>query len=320
MHSRPENELFATTQTETDSTLWYNQSYWERVQKCLLSENTDFKQLSFKNFESLGFYDLVYVITDESSRPLLFDINGVESIFCFTETSIPLRLNDPLRLKLGMDGQVNILTEKRRLKHFMLGDLCQEFANSKTPMPIFINPMEMIKADKIHFFAEEILFAPIWDELTKKHMMTDPSEALALLAINPEDQARFGIEVIFHMVTSQIAPEAGEERELFLKRKIRELSFLTPRVPIKQGSGSIYCVLLNLENPMEELAFIRQYNTFDPYSDVIFVMSNLELLTGNLSPITYNGEHIDTIFAPIINWQKKNNPYRRFAHRPAGLH
>ncbi len=55
---------------------------------------------------------------------------------------------------------------------------------------------------------------------------------------------------------------------------------------------------------MEESAFIRSYKTFDTYADVIFVNSNLELLTGDLTPIPYDGNQIDTIFAPIIYWQK----------------
>ena len=62
--------------------------------------------------------------------------------------------------------------------------------------------------------------------------------------------------------------------------------------------------LLNLENDLEERAFIRDYSMFDDYSDSIFVTSKLKMLSGNLEEIHYDGNSIDTIFGPIINWQR----------------
>ena len=79
---------------------------------------------------------------------------------------------------------------------------------------------------------------------------------------------------------------------------------MAPRVPIKKGSGSFLAVLLNLENDLEERAFIRDYSMFDDYSDSIFVTSKLKMLSGNLEEIHYDGNSIDTIFGPIINWQR----------------
>lgn len=152
--------------------------------------------------------------------------------------------------------------------------------------------------------AKNVLFAPLFDQITRKYMMTAPDQALALLAINPNDQERFGIEIVFHALTNSDLPDDKETREEVLKEKIDQLSFFAPRIPIKKGSASIYCVLLNLENPMEEMAFVRSYRTFDKYTDIIFVTSNLEIMTGDLDRIPYNGERIDTIFTPIIHWQQ----------------
>jgi hypothetical protein len=164
------------------------------------------------------------------------------------------------------------------------------------------------------FKFEEVLWSALRAPLTGKLMTSPPEEALALLAIDQKDQERFGINFVFHMISNLSAPEAGEEREIYLKEKIRELAHFIPRVPIGFGSASIYCILLNLDNAMEETAFIRDYQTFDPYSDVLFVTSSLELLTGKLRPIKIQGEQIDTIFGPIIEWQRHHNPLRSQWH------
>ena len=79
---------------------------------------------------------------------------------------------------------------------------------------------------------------------------------------------------------------------------------MAPRVPIRRGSGSFLGILLNLENDLEERAFIRDYPMFDEYSDSIFVTSQLKILSGTLEEIHYNGDQIDTIFGPLIRWQK----------------
>ena len=99
---------------------------------------------------------------------------------------------------------------------------------------------------------------------------------------------------------------------LILKDKIEELAFKAPRIPLKRGSGSFLSVLLNFENDIEERAFIRDYSTFDSYSDIVFVTSTLKMWTGKLEEIHFNGEKIDTIFAPLIKWQQgkmKHIPY-----------
>ena len=135
--------------------------------------------------------------------------------------------------------------------------------------------------------------------------MTDPADAKALLAIDSRDQKRFGIEFVFYMITNSSMPAEGEERSSEIRKKIEQLAFLAPRIPMKKGSGTFLMVVLNLENEIEEQAFIREYKMFDSYCNVLFVTSSLRLLTGQLDEIHYNGDSIDTIFYPMITWQKK---------------
>lgn len=253
---------------------------WADLKKSLLPQKHE-------TVTKLGHYDLVQVVTNNNGEPITHQAQDdeVPTYMVFT------------RAEFCQDF------EQTKLTTFMLGDLVRDLTNKKEPAPIMVNP---IKKNE-NFLCEEVLFAPIFDPLTKKLMITDPKEALALLAINPKDQERFGIEIIFHMVMGQELPEDRETRELILKDKIDQLNFMVSRVPIKRGSGSIYCVLLNLDNVMEEMAFIRNYQTFDSYADVIFVTSDLKLLTGNMESINYDGEKIDTIFGPIIEWQKKKH-------------
>lgn len=239
------------------------------------------KRISLESTIKLGTYELVEVLVDQTHKPVpLQEVCGVREYALFTEIGRKLPLKE---------GQ-SYLT-------FMLGDLVRIIADDKRAQVILVNPNEDLTAD-------EVLFAPCFDPLTQKYMMTDPEDGVALLAIRPEDQARYGIEMIFHVLNHKTLAEEREQRESLLQQKIRELSFFVPRVPIKKGSGSFYCVLLNLENSMEETAFIRQYKTFDDYSDVIFVTSELKILTGSLDSITYDGEQIDTIFTPVIGWQQ----------------
>ncbi len=239
------------------------------------------KRISNQSSPKLGTYELVEVLVDHQLKPVaLSEKAGVREYALFTE----------LDRKLPLGNGQSYLT-------FMLGDLVRTIADDKKPQVILVNPKGDLTAD-------EVLFAPCFDPLTQKYMMTDPEDGVALLAIRPEDQSRYGIEMIFHVLNHKTLIEEREQREALLQRKIRELSFFVPRVPIKKGSGSFYCVLLNLENSMEETAFIRQYKTFDDYSDVIFVTSELKILTGELDSITYDGDQIDTIFTPVIGWQQ----------------
>ena len=236
-----------------------------------------------------GHYDLVSCPVNEQGAPLVWsDSNGHSFIAAFTKDELIFRIY-PTR-------------------QFMLGDLITRFQDAKQPTVIFLNPIKISPHEGHEYITEEIIFCPIMDPISKK-LMTTTDDALALLAISHEDMARFGIEIVFHLITNHSAPEKkslqdDSLREAYLKAKIQELSFMAPRIPVKRGSGSVLCVMLILDNILEEMAFIRHYKTLDPYTDVIFVTSSLELLDGDMNVIPYDGTQIDTIFSPIIDWQR----------------
>ena len=255
-----------------------------------------------------GHYDLVLCPINEQGAPLvLTDSAGHSFIAAFTKDELIFRIMRTHTLselakadcKVGLHGQI--------ARQFMLVDLVTRFQDSKQPTVIFLNPIKIAQHEGHEYIAEEIIFCPILDPLTKK-LMTTTDEALALLAISHEDMARFGIQIVFHLITNHSAPEDKISREAYLKAKIQELSFMAPRIPMKRGSGSVLCVILNLDNIMEEMAFIRHYKTLDPYADVLFVTSALELLDGDMNVIPYDGNQIDTVFSPIIEWQRNQHP------------
>ncbi len=262
-----------------------NLEFWKKS----LAINWPTAQNSKANQEMPGHYDLVLCPVNEQGAPLVWsDSNGHSFIAAFTKDELIFRIY-PTR-------------------QFMLGDLITRFQDAKQPTVIFLNPIKISPHEGHEYITEEIIFCPIMDPISKK-LMTTTDDALALLAISHEDMARFGIEIVFHLITNHSAPEKkslqdDSLREAYLKAKIQELSFMAPRIPVKRGSGSVLCVMLILDNILEEMAFIRHYKTLDPYTDVIFVTSSLELLDGDMNVIPYDGTQIDTIFSPIIDWQR----------------
>lgn len=261
------------------------------------------------SYSEMSYYDLLEVAVDENQRPLQFQepSTGFSFYAVFSNRSLTRRMSI---LHKWEDVQANNFDNNETLptKTIMLGELIDDLKDRSEPAAIKINPIKTAASSGEEFhLAEEFVFAPLYDNFTSKFMVTDPEEARALLAINPEDEERFGINFVFYMITNKDLPQEREEREPLLQEKIKELAFMAPRIPMKRGSGTFFCVLLNLENEMEESAFIRTYKTFDPYADVLFVNSNLEIRTGDLIKVPYNGEKIDTIFLPMIEWQKLNN-------------
>ncbi|MCO4794000.1 MAG: hypothetical protein KC493_09820 [Bacteriovoracaceae bacterium] len=279
---------------------------WQILKKEILSETFPGYQ---KFLKELNYYSLVSVLVDSDGTPKKLKENSAdtESYMVFTDALLINRISRPHNSNEILNSQFESLSNPDlKLTTFMLGDLIKVLRSKSKAQSIKVNPI-LFEADQFDgniYLCEEVLFAPLFDQVTKKYMMTSPDQALALLAINPNDQERFGIEIIFHAITNSDLPDDKETREEILKTKIDELGFYAPRIPIKRGSASIYCVLLNLENAMEETAFIRSYKTFDRHTDIIFVTSDLEIRTGNLDRIPYHGEKIDTIFTPIIQWQQ----------------
>jgi hypothetical protein len=274
-----------------------------------------------EEMDELGSHDLVHVLVDGKGNPKTYKSSeeDVESFCVFTRPELLKRMGKTFT-RDEIQGGVSDLSglnnpEGLQLKMMMLGELSQTISHRGKETAIKINPLllSMAKGMEPLLFAEEVLFAPQRDKFTGKLLLTDPEDAKALLAVNPEDQKRFGIELVFYMLTTRDLPEDREEKEAILKERIEELSFKAPRVPMMKGSGTFLAVLLNLENELEEQAFIRDYPMFDQYSDIIFVTSSLKMMTGRLEEVHYNGAKIDTIFAPMIEWQKNKN--RRRNHR-----
>lgn len=243
---------------------------------------------------------------DSNSEPHYFQL--VEVIV--DDNNKPKKLKDPLT----QDESYAIFNHKDLTQNtdfktstMMFGTFVYSICDSKQISSILINPRNET-LNNIQFLAfDEVVFSPLKDSFTKHYMLTPPDQAKALLAINPSDRERIGCELVFYVITNQSVSSDSSKREEELQEKIRELAFLAPRIPIKKGSGSFLVVIVNLENKMEESAFIRSYNTYGSYSDVIFVTSDLEIKSGDFETIEYNGDHIDTIFTPIIEWQKNKH-------------
>lgn len=237
-------------------------------------------------FKSPSFFQIVHVLIDEkgNAKKLVDPLTKDESYIIYTLTST--------------------LTDELHTTPMMLGTFIYSICGKKEIGSILINPRTEKLGQISYLGFDEVLFSPIKDEFTKHYMMTSPDEAKSLLALSPIDRERFGFEVVFYVVTNQSISCERQLREEELQLKIRELAFLAPRTPLKKGSGSFLAIIVNLENKMEESAFIRTYKTYEPYADVIFVTSDLEIKTGDFQSIEYNGNHIDTIFSPLIQWQQ----------------
>lgn len=266
----------------------------------------------------IGSHDLVYVLVDDKGRPKTHKVNenDTDSFLVFTRPELVSRIQKPYQREEVQGGaparDLGLEQSQFDLKIIMLGELARTLSTRGKETSIKINPLllEMGAGTEPLIFCEEVIFAPQLDDFTGKLLLSDPEDAKALMAINPDDQQRFGIELVFYMITTRDLPEDREERDGVLKECIEKLSFMAPRVPMKKGSGSFLAVLLNLENELEEQAFIRDYPMFDRHSDIIFVTSSLKLLTGRLEEVHYNGDKIDTIFGPLIKWQQNKSKER----------
>lgn len=283
---------------------------WEIEKDLILS--TRIKNYS-NNFNTLGYYDLVYVEVDEDENPIINSDN--RSFSAFTSKELALRSKAPLEIEDIISNKLTLSTHAINLKSFMIGDLTFSLSHNKEIRFIKINPISFNEEDTSVLLHEEVLIIPIKDQLTSKYILTSTDESMALLAIKPDDEKRMGMELVFYCLTNKHLPEDSEDKEKYLNKRIEELSFYSSRVPIRKGSSSILCVIVNLENSMEETAFIRNYKTMDSHSDVIFVTSDLKIKTGDLEIIPYDGESIDTVFMPIINWQNRSTTTQSYTIR-----
>lgn len=281
---------------------------WKILRHQLLSYHLDEYRSSF---EKLNSYQLVHVAVDEKGSPLAKSAHAQEpkSYLVFTEPSLRRRFDKAHSLESLKASDYEKYNEEDscKLVMMMLGELIDLLKTKSGAKSIKVNPalITLAGSDSPFLLCDEVLFAPGLDPFTQKLLMTDPADAKALLGIDPRDQKRFGIELVFFMITNRSIASNEENISSKIIDKIDELAFIAPRIPMKKGSGTFLIVVVSLDNEIEEQAFIRDYKMFDEYSNVLFVTSSLKLLTGQLNRIHYNGESIDTIFEPMIKWQKK---------------
>ena len=186
---------------------------------------------------------------------------------------------------------------KLKVHAAMLGRVIEQVRSEDTIKVLGINP------DKDSVF-DNILFIPFSDKLTKQNLLSPSDEAISLLSIDKAAHFNMGAETVFFSLTNKHIPEQGEQRVKTLENLVEDLAFVLPRIALQKGSFNIICLILNLENYLEEKAFIREYKTFDAYTDTLFVTSELKLLNGSLEEIPYDGSHLEGIYRPIYDNHK----------------
>lgn len=254
------------------------------------------------NLVPMTYYDVVEVVMAENGEPFK-DQEGACHILTQTDKLAGLCQVHSLE-QVGKKNDRALINTKLSLQTYMLGEFLDSLKNSKYVTPVKVNPIAVGSID--NFLCEEILFAPVFDNYTRKYLMSSPKDARALLAMNPNDQKRWGLKIVFQTVTNTEMPLDPDRRENFIKEKIQESHFVIPRVALPRGSASIYCLILNLENPIEEMAFIRNYRSFDPHTKILYVNSNLEMITGDFKKVPYFNGDIDEIFGNLLAWYRSS--------------
>ncbi|MGB0455276.1 MAG: hypothetical protein ACPGJV_16330 [Bacteriovoracaceae bacterium] len=260
-----------------------------------------------RSFNAPALTDIVYLVEDKDGKPVKDTDNAY--LICTKPQNLSwLSKATPLNTLNYESLKTNTTDGRHQTKPFQLGRLLKELQTQTEMGLIKINPIwaGMNDVESV-YLCEELLFVPRFDPYTHKLLMSDPKEAKALLAINPEDQKRFGVELVFHTVgTNDFLKYANEDEKLqAMEQKVHELSFQIKRTPIAKGSVSLYCVLLRLENPAQEMTFIRKYRTYNSDTNVLFVSSRLEMMTEDLEKIPYYTGEIDEIFGNIISHYNK---------------
>ena len=236
----------------------------------------------------LSFYDIVYVIqsdTNKAGRDVPYktaniDQLGINVTLAFTTKQL----------------STQIAQEGERVRAITVGMLCRE---------IKTDSIEVIGLNFNLEAFEDFIFAAPFDKLTGQYIISPRDEAISLLSIDNESHRNMGVKATFFSITNkalEVIPQ--DKRKEYLNTLIDNLSFVIPRIPQPKGSANIICLLLNLENTMEERAFVRDYPTFEDYTEVLFVNSELELLAGDLSKIKYDGASLEGVYLPLIERQK----------------
>ena len=243
------------------------------------------KSIRQKTHSGLHYYKIVYVLTHENEfySSELKD-NPISATAIFTEE------------KLASDFSRGIQNKKYEVKPAMLGRVIESQKHEETIKVVSINP-------DMDGIADDIIFVPLFDTLTKQNLLSPSDDAISLLSIDKVAHYNMGAETVFFSLNNKLLPETGEGRVEKLESLVEDLAFIIPRISLKKGSFNIICLILNLENYVEEKAFIREYKTFDSYTDTIFVTSELKILNGRLEEIKYDGSNLEGIYIPLYEMQ-----------------
>ncbi|EPZ51975.1 hypothetical protein M902_2086 [Bacteriovorax sp. BAL6_X] len=236
---------------------------------------------------NLSFYDIIYVIDTPVDIGPRFKTNKIDE----AGVNVTLAFTDKVLCN-------EYLEQNSRIRAITVGMLCGEVESN------FIEVIGLNRNSSGRF--EEFIFVPPYDKLTCQYILSPRDETISLLSIDNESHRFMGVEATFFSITNKTMVTFGQgQRDEYLNNLIENLSFIIPRIPQRRGSANIICLLLNLENSIEEKAFVRDYPTFEGYTEVLFVNSNLELLTGNLTRIEYDGASLEGIYLPLIERAKK---------------
>lgn len=256
------------------------------------------------HFQEIKFYDIVYLVKNKKGE-IVIDSDGSALVLTSTKLIDYIKQAYPKNQIAGMDLNATVSDHNYLLKPYMLGEVARKLTQLDTVSTIKVNPIWVVENDMdSYFMCEEILFCPLFDNYTQKKLLSDPRDAKALLALNIEDQTRYGVEFAFQTVGTPDFQNAGDQLDTEIEEKIKEINFLIKRTIIPPASASIYFVITRMENYSQELSFIRDYETFDPKTKVLFVTSRLEILTGQLHKVPYYTGDIDEIMSNILNWYK----------------
>jgi hypothetical protein len=257
-----------------------------------------------KHHDEIQYYDLVYLVKNKKGE-IVIDSDGSALVLTSTKLIDYIKQAYPKNKIAGMELNATVSDHNYLLKPYMLGEIARRLTQIDSVSTIKINPIWVVENEMDSFFmCEEILFCPLFDNYTQKKLLSDPNDAKALLALNIEDQTRYGVEFAFQTVGTPDFQNAGDQLDAKIEEKIREINFLIKRTIIPPGSASIYFVITRMENYAQELSFIRDYQTHDPNTKVLFITSRLEILTGQLEKVPYYTGDIDEIMTNILNWYK----------------
>lgn len=252
----------------------------------------------------ISYSDIIYLVKNKKDE-IVIDSDGSALVFTCPKMIDFIKQAYPKNKVAGMELSASVSDHNYSLRPYMLGEVARKLTQLDSVSTIKVNPVWIVEEElDSYFMCEEILFCPLFDNYTQKKLMSDPRDAKALLALNFEDQTRYGVEFVFQTIGSSDFQNAGDLIDEAIENKVAELRFMTERTIVPAGSASIYFVITRMDQYSQELSFIRNYPTFDSKTKVLFVTSRLEILTGELEKVPYYTGDIDEIMTNILAWYK----------------